>query len=381
MALPLYDRFRRITSNQTYFPEIDGIRFLAIMLVVWFHSYEYFVNKTSQRYLDTFKTHALINGFFSKGDRGVELFFVLSGFILCLPFAQHYLNNGKEVALKKYYLRRVTRLEPPYIIAITGIFILGLAIHAYPGMTLAQALPHYFASLTYTHVLLFHTTPMITVVAWSLEVEIQFYVLAPLFFRVLNLPVVARRLLLPAAIAALVLFQYNFIHGFAALTILNMAQYFFMGILLADLYVSEVWVRVLAAPAMAAVAVILLAFIVSIPLQDSLPGKLAFPFLIGGLYIIVLRNPIIKNIFSIPLLSIVGGMCYTIYLVHYTLISALGRISLHLVLPGGFLPNLALHMALMSIVVIAVSSLYYLFIERPFMDKKWMERIFGKAAR
>ena len=113
MAGNLYNRFKRITSNQLYFPEIDGIRFLAILLVILFHAHGYFVQKTKVNFVEPAESHAWIDNFLSKGDRGVELFFVLSGFILCMPFAHQYINNGKKVQLKNYYLRRVTRLEPP----------------------------------------------------------------------------------------------------------------------------------------------------------------------------------------------------------------------------------------------------------------------------
>lgn len=125
----LYNKFRRITTNQLYFPEIDGIRFLAIILVLLFHTHGYFIKKTNIQFTDTVNQYDLINTFLHNGDRGVALFFVLSGFILCLPFAHHYINNGKKVLLKNYYLRRVTRLEPPYFIAMTAIFILQLAAH------------------------------------------------------------------------------------------------------------------------------------------------------------------------------------------------------------------------------------------------------------
>ena len=378
MQNSLYNRFRRITSGQAYFPEIDGIRFLAIMLVVLFHGYEYFVNKTRVLYPGDNLKHDLINNLLSKGDRGVELFFTLSGFILCLPFAHYYLKNGKQIQLGRYYLRRVTRLEPPYIIAITGIFLTELAMHTYPGLSFTQSLQHYFASLTYTHNLAYHRTPIITVVAWSLEIEIQFYLLAPLFFRVLKLPVLLRRSAIVTTIIFAVLLQNIFLHGFLNLTILRFVQYFLIGILLADFYVTEVGKTTLNRALIPVFALCLLIAIVTIPIKFALWGKLLFPFLIGAFYLIVLRNSVVKKIFSIPVISIIGGMCYSIYLLHYPLISAIGRYSLKIALPGGFLPNALVQLALMTAGVLAISALFYLFIERPFMDRKWTDMISKK---
>ncbi len=179
MRTNIYSRLVVACTNQLYFPEIDGIRFLAILLVVLFHIHGYFIKKTPVTFADKPDDYYWLNLFLSNGDRGVPLFFVLSGFILCLPFAHHYINHGKKVSLKKYYLRRVTRLEPPYFIAMTSIFALELVMKVKP---FAVLFPSWLASLVYAHDFIFHHVPLITVVAWSLEIEIQFYLLAPLLF-------------------------------------------------------------------------------------------------------------------------------------------------------------------------------------------------------
>ena len=96
MAINIYNKLRRITSNQLYFPEIDGIRFLAIILVIFFHAHGYFIAKSSVVYADR-NNYPLLDTLLANGDRGVELFFVLSGFILCLPFAKQYIGGEKKV--------------------------------------------------------------------------------------------------------------------------------------------------------------------------------------------------------------------------------------------------------------------------------------------
>lgn len=361
-----------------YFPEIDGIRFLAILLVVVFHTHGYFANKTANLYPGAAESHTWLHSLLSKGDRGVELFFVLSGFILCMPFAHRYINNGKEIKLGKYYLRRVTRLEPPYILAITGIFILQLVTHQYPELSLIQKMQHYFASLTYTHGLIYHHTPIITVVAWSLEIEIQFYLMAPIFFKVLTLPALPRRVALLGFIAGMVLLQHFYMTPGLALTIYKFIQYFFVGILLADLYVSGVGTSLAKQMWVAPATLILLTGICVMPIKEDLYGQLLFPYMIGAFYLIVMRNDAIKSIFSYKFIPIIGGMCYTIYLLHYTIISAVGAVTLKIHLPGGYLPNLFFQLAILSTVILAISSIFYLNVERPFMDKKWMDKLSRK---
>lgn len=78
----------RETSSGRFIPEMDGLRFVAIAMVVLYHLNGYLRTKTTfyehgptmQR--DWFCAAALV------GFHGVELFFVISGFILALPFAR-----------------------------------------------------------------------------------------------------------------------------------------------------------------------------------------------------------------------------------------------------------------------------------------------------
>ena len=60
----------------------------------------------------------------SQGAYGVDIFFALSGFILALPFCRAHAGLGAKVPVGRYYLRRVTRLEPPFILSTFAIFSL-----------------------------------------------------------------------------------------------------------------------------------------------------------------------------------------------------------------------------------------------------------------
>ena len=71
MLASFYNKFRRITTNHLYFPEIDGIRFVAIMLVLLFHIHGYYAAKAGFSATDT--APGLLNTLLINGDRGVEL--------------------------------------------------------------------------------------------------------------------------------------------------------------------------------------------------------------------------------------------------------------------------------------------------------------------
>lgn len=380
MISNIYNKFRRITTNQLYFPEIDGIRFLAILLVILFHTHGYFVLKTPIKFADNTGSYNLLNTFLINGDRGVELFFVLSGFILCLPFAHYYINQGKKVSLKKYYLRRVTRLEPPYFIAMTGIFILQLVTKVHP---VAELLPSWLASLSYAHDFIYHRVPLLTVVAWSLEIEIQFYILAPLFFSMLALHKITRRLIMLFAIVSFICLHYHYPPSFV--NIYGFVQYFLMGILLADFYVCNTAATFFSRKWIAFMALICFIVIMYLPLKDlGLPpqtlllARLSLPFVIGLFYYAIFKNDVLKSIFSYKFIPIIGGMCYSIYLLHYTIIAIIGRFTLPFHITNYYLPNLFLQTTLLIIPVLFLSSVFYYYIERPFMSRKWMDMILRK---
>jgi len=379
MISNIYNRLRRITSNQLYFPEIDGIRFLAITLVVLFHTHGYFAGKSLIHFTDDPARYHILNTLLENGDRGVELFFVLSGFILCLPFAHHYINHGKKVSLKRYYLRRITRLEPPYFIAMTAIFLMHLMMKT---ISPAVLLPSWLASLVYSHNFIYHHTPLLTVVAWSLEIEIQFYLLAPVFFSLLALNKYLRRAILLSASLLLIFLQKFYPPPFAS--IYGFAQYFFTGILLADFYVSDTFPSFFNHKWIIIPAIGLLITIISLPIKNVASAdilfitRLCFPFLLGLFYYIVLKNDQVKRIFSYKFIPIIGGMCYSIYLLHYTIISFLGRFTIRLHITAYYLPNLILQIILLSIPILILSSIFYFYIERPFMSNKWLNILLKK---
>ena len=92
----LLARFSRVTSSgRQYIPQLDGLRFVAIAWVVAYHSVEYVLVKTGHLpdapqvnpLVDTFQLDQAspLVSFFLVGHVGVDLFFVISGFILAAP--------------------------------------------------------------------------------------------------------------------------------------------------------------------------------------------------------------------------------------------------------------------------------------------------------
>src|SRR5436309_16079695 len=84
-------RLSRETSTGLFIPEVDGLRFVAVLSVFAFHLNAYLQLKSPAQYgADT--VSLIISRLFAEGKSGVQLFFVISGLILSLAFAAHHLQ-------------------------------------------------------------------------------------------------------------------------------------------------------------------------------------------------------------------------------------------------------------------------------------------------
>jgi peptidoglycan/LPS O-acetylase OafA/YrhL len=360
MQLHFLNKFKRITYSTSYLPEIDGLRFLAIFSVVAIMHITHYMDE--KFYGNELIKNNYWKNFAMEGGHGVALFFVISGFILSLPFAKWRLNNEKKVSLKKYFLRRVTRLEPPYIIALLIFFI--AHVWVLDRFSIGELLPHFFASATYLHYIIYHSFSPILPIAWSLEVEVQFYVLAPLFFLIFLIRPKTIRWMLSSAIILFGAFYWygeqNVVHVFRYIYL------FFCGVLLADMYCSKaIMFRNQLLGLIAGLCSLLGYFF--IPSLHNMAGYLVKIACIFILVHTVLSNGYMKRIFSSKLIIIIGGMCYSIYLLHLAVISFVGQL---LVRSGIDVANksLVVPFALVFIFsVLVVSAVYFILIEKPFM--------------
>lgn len=165
-------------------PELDGLRGISILLVLMLH---------------------LGFSFVTGGFLGVDIFFVLSGFLITSLLVQESNSHGR-ISLKKFYIRRALRLMPAVF-----LFMLGTGVYA------LLFLPSKQASLTYQGILLtlsyvsnwvFAFSETVKVgplgITWSLAIEEQFYLLWPLMLVLLLKLKVRRRVILLMLVLAIV---------------------------------------------------------------------------------------------------------------------------------------------------------------------------------
>lgn len=365
---PIFSKLRRTTSSNFFIPEIDGLRFLAISLVVFLHITLFVLDKTTftlnYSSFDNWLIYILKNG-----SRGVNLFFVISGFILALPFAKHFLSTGPKISLKKFYLKRLTRLEPPYIIATLLCFVLLILKGKY---TFTELIAPLGTSLVYLHNI-FPFGPYVNGVAWSLEIEVQFYLLVPLLALIFKLDKRVRRF-----VNLLIIILFPILNHFYPSSILSLyvyLHYFFIGFLLADLYVSENKVKINKLLS-SLIGLSALATIVYINFTQSLIKQFTFLFVIFVFYYLVLNDDLWRRIFSNKILTSIGGMCYSIYLIHVIFISGIGNISVHWQASNNFIPTLLLQILIILPFIFLGSTIFFLLIEKPCMDKDWPKKLY-----
>jgi peptidoglycan/LPS O-acetylase OafA/YrhL len=161
---------------RTLLPGIEGLRGVAAIAVLLYHV---------QRQLARPTTDVPVVGEIAFLSHGVTLFFVLSGFLLFLPFARGLLADGPMPRLSRYAANRALRVFPGYVVVLL-IVSLGLRVAVLPRDTRDAGLDIGILDPadTVVNALLLQGWSPRTLrsgieVAWTLGVEVSFYVLLP----------------------------------------------------------------------------------------------------------------------------------------------------------------------------------------------------------
>jgi peptidoglycan/LPS O-acetylase OafA/YrhL len=373
----LYASLSRVTSSGAFIPEVDGLRFLAIAPVVIFHVGNYLTVHPVAAYAEPAALD-WAGRVARHGHYGVQLFFIISGFVLALPFAKSY-RGGEPVSIRRYFMRRLTRLEPPYVIVMVASFVLLLLVR---GDDARGLWPRLAAGLFYLHGVTYAELNPVNLVAWSLEVEVQFYLLMPLFAFVFTVRRAAvRRALLLCAMAVCVASQAAFIQEGGRLhwSLANYLQYFLAGFLLADWYLGGAGRRPGRGFAWDVVSLVGWPALVLV-CERPATARAAFAPLALLLFCAAFRGRLTNRLVTLRGVTVVGGMCYTIYLIHFQLLSAFEKVFGGASLTRHFSVNLLLHVVMFAPVLLAAGAAFFLLIEKPCMRHDWPRRL-GRRLR
>ncbi len=181
----------KIAVGARYLAGLDGVRAFAVLFVLFYHAY---------------------TGTFPGGFVGVDVFFVLSGFLITGILVREWDRAGR-VAFGRFYARRALRLLPA-LFAIAVVFILAYLIFLPAGDRTDSILP-VLAAVGYV------TSPLAASSvdlapwqhAWSLSVEEYFYLVWPLLLVVLLRWVGRRRLVVAVATITVIAVAYRIAAG------------------------------------------------------------------------------------------------------------------------------------------------------------------------
>jgi peptidoglycan/LPS O-acetylase OafA/YrhL len=340
---------------------INGLRGAAIVAVVWHHLFGLYFKPGSEIALAPEITHPLF--FLSYGWIGVQLFFVLSGFVLYLPFARGRAKMETGADWKKFYRRRAARLLPLYYL----VALLCLVLNQVPPVhdlrlplelvSIAGALftfaPHGFQP---------HLNPPL----WSLGVEIWFSVLFPVVVLAFHRWGAVRTILAATALSwvsrglGLALTPGHPIMPLTTGLTANL-EIFAIGMALAQAYVAGIRVRRPQLVTLGGAALVALSLVaaqraghwVEIPFSDLV--ALGFAAMIAGL--LSLKAGWLRAAFANRPIQVLGMMCFSLYVWHEPLLRHVFEAD------AAPLDDLARTLPLYLFLLLAVATLSYRFIE------------------
>lgn len=316
------------TQQTDRVPELDGVRGLAILMVLVYHTVGLNPVKIS---LPVFER---ISQIAEMGWAGVDVFFVLSGFLITSILLKTKKQPGY---FKKFYARRILRIFPLYYSTLTLILIFIPFISPDQADRARAIWPWYYLYLqNWGNALNLIPTIFAINVTWSLAIEEQFYLFWPSVVKILDskkLAFVSVILIALSLVLRLViikryakLLDYNKFFYYATITRLDSL---ILGALVAILFESGRWKEYLKFFALPGFLLGLGGTIYFASLQPDSPLVDNRPMFTYGYTLIAVSsaalitmlvtyqeaNPL-RRVFRLPFLSFFGQYSYAIYLFH-----------------------------------------------------------------
>lgn len=366
-----------IELTNRYYPEIDGLRAVAVILVILYHfGYSHFTG----------------------GFVGVDVFFVISGYLITGLLVD--LPRRNNAGLASFYIRRIKRLAPALLFFLLVCLVCGYALLS-PGDYNSLAASALYASVGASNFyFLYHTgyfdpaaqsLPLLH--TWSLAIEEQFYLLWPISLVLLRKVCKGRRDFLIATLVAFT--AISFLICLKATAIDQKLGFYFplsrawelsAGGLLAVIHASlnapresrgrltSFIMHVLPAIGLVLMLVAALTF----NEHDPYPGWRALLPVLGTIAYLISagRRTFVHNLMATALPRLVGRASYSIYLYHWSLLTFFRYYA-------DFTPISQSARLGLVIASFALGFISWRFIEQPFRYARWSGKlqasIFGAA--
>lgn len=342
----------------SYLPHIDGLRAISILAILGFH----------------LRPDLLPGGFI-----GVDIFFILSGFLITSLLLEELSNKGK-INFKRFYLRRFKRLFPTY--ALVVLFTILYSFQAFDDQQVVRVAKSALASILGVSNMYFYKSagyfdasstekPLLHI--WSLNLEEQFYVVWPILLLFLFRLLSKYKFLLPLISVLLFVFSYvaNQSHPIAVFYLPFFRFYEFLIGCAAAFYFKNQSSRT---EKFRYTPVALFVLLIGFFLLDStsiLPSSKSMLFILPSIFLILsggsssILNPLKSRFFTY-----VGKRSYTLYLIHWPIIVFYSVRDPQQILTSR-------EVFCIIVVIFIISHLVYKYFELPMRSSSHKNRVFS----
>ncbi len=351
-------KFKQKNMSINYRPDIDGLRAIAVVSVIFYHSDQSFLNSK----------------ILSGGFIGVDIFFVISGFLITSIILKE-LNNTGSFSFKNFYKRRIKRIVPVLLLVFITTFpfiwlyFIPISFIDFSKSLLSSLLfvsNHYF----YLSGELYDAENSLLkplMHTWSLSIEEQYYIIFPLILTIIfkffknKLLKLFLVFFLLSFVTMIYIYQKN--ESLAFFSFFTRFWELLLGSITAILYNQKKIIKNLSHNIFSILGLLMILFSVFF-YNDSTksPYILTLIPVLGTSMIIYFNNEsgFIYKILSLRYLVFIGLISYSLYLWHYP-VFAIGRTT------EIFGDGVSKKLFLITFILSLIS--YYL-IERPIKNKK-----------
>ena len=352
------------TYKRIYFPELDGLRFFAFLLV-FVHHHPLF---TKIPYLSFLHNYGWI---------GVDLFFTLSAFLFTKLLIAEF-HKTKTISFKKFYIRRIFRIWPVYFLLV----IFSIVLYSFLKGSIDNNIGVRIIGLfTFTDNIMsalygYNTLPY-TAHLWTISYEEQFYVFIPIIIFLLVRTTLKKKLISLISIFLLFNFFRFFMIGnnvpHPAIWILPVTHFesILLGIVIGFDGFKFLSKRINHL-VIGLIGVLFFVLLCLLPNADNISYWLVLSYTFIGIstsmvLFSVLNSDYLKKIFSQKIFVLLGKRSYGLYLYH---LSGNGIASFMIkkitILPSNYLASF-IYSLLYTIIVSIIS---YWLVETPFLKMK-----------
>lgn len=330
--------------NDRRIHSIEGLRAIAVIAVIAFH---------------------LWPGIFSGGFLGVDLFFVISGYVITALLADQIRATG-HLDFKSFYLGRARRLIPAIAVLVGVSLVLSAVFKETLNARALNDIPFIFTGTYNWHLSVGDVSyfdkwsPPLFQHLWSLAVETQFYMLWPIVLFALTLRWTSKQIALYLTLVSL---------GLSLWLMTGEAGYFTTQLHVISLFVGSalamVWRREWLKPVISqgaqnlinqlgVSALLGLAYLLLFATENSGKNIYVLSAICGGMLLMAAVHPAskVRAFLTIPTLVAIGRRSYSLYLWHW---------PVHILTPEG-----PIYAPISILTTVVMSELSFRFIEEPF---------------